>query len=228
MPFPENTPTPDDLPELDPKEIADLPVEMLAVLQHEIDARLRRDKAAKARLDGALSVRYADRAIEERRAAAKDTGTVRFHDGDFTVVADLPKRVDWDQAQLAAMVERIRAAGAGVMGFVTNIGMDTVLAAGKQRVETATGEGMFEPALHADFALVHADCADRFGNLSFAASARNFNPLIATAARCVIAEAERVVPLGGIAPDDVHTPGPFVDHVVELPTLPEVYGVVQR
>jgi len=111
MPFPENTPTPDDLPELDPKEIADLPVEMLAVLQHEIDARLRRDKAAKARLDGALSVRYADRAIEERRAAAKDTGTVRFHDGDFTVVADLPKRVDWDQAQLAAMVERIRAAG---------------------------------------------------------------------------------------------------------------------
>ena len=59
MPFPENTPTPDDLPDLDPKEIAELPVEMLAVLQHEIDARLKRDKAAKARLDGALSLRYA-------------------------------------------------------------------------------------------------------------------------------------------------------------------------
>ncbi|WP_084861278.1 hypothetical protein [Salibaculum halophilum] len=111
MPFPENAPTPDDLPELDPKEIADLPVEMLAVLQHEIDARLRRDKAAKARLDGALSVRYAERAVEERRAAGKDTGTVRFHDGDFTVVADLPKRVEWDQDRLADMVERIRAAG---------------------------------------------------------------------------------------------------------------------
>jgi len=111
MPFPENAPTPDDLPELDPKEIADLPVEMLAVLRHEIDARLKRDKAAKARLDGALSIRYADRAAEERRAAGKDTGTTRFDDGDFTVVADLPKRVEWDQAQLVAMVERIRAAG---------------------------------------------------------------------------------------------------------------------
>ena len=111
MPFPENAPTPDDLPTLDPKEIADLPVEMLAVLQHEIDARLKRDKAAKARLDGALTIRYGDRAAEERRAAGKDIGTTRFDDGDFTVVADLPKRVEWDQAQLAAMFERIRAAG---------------------------------------------------------------------------------------------------------------------
>ena len=111
MPFPENTPTPDDLPGLDPKEIADLPVELLAVLQHEIEARLKSDKAAKARLDGALSLRYATRAAEERRAAGKDTGTIRFDDGDFTVVADLPKRVEWDQVQLAAMVERIRASG---------------------------------------------------------------------------------------------------------------------
>ena len=111
MPFPENTPTTDDLPELDPKEIAGLPVELLAVLRHEIEARLKRDKAAKARLDGALSLRYATRAAEERRAAGKDTGTIRFDDGDFTVIADLPKRVEWDQAQLAAMVERIRASG---------------------------------------------------------------------------------------------------------------------
>jgi hypothetical protein len=94
MPFPENAPTPDDLPEVDPKEIAELPVEMLAVLQHEIDARIKRDKAAKARLDGALSLRYATRAAEERRAAGKDTGTIRFDDGDFTVIADLPKRVE--------------------------------------------------------------------------------------------------------------------------------------
>ena len=111
MPFPENTPTPDDLPEFDPQDIAELPVEMLAVLQHEIDARLKRDKAAKARLDGALSLRYATRAADERQAVGKDTGTVRFDDGDFHVVADLPKRVEWDQAQLAAMVERIRASG---------------------------------------------------------------------------------------------------------------------
>ena len=111
MPYPDNTPTPDNLPDLAPQDIAGLPVELLAVLQHEIDARLKRDKAAKARLDGALSLRYATRAAEERRAAGKDTGTIRFDDGDFTVVADLPKRVDWDQAQLVTMVERIRASG---------------------------------------------------------------------------------------------------------------------
>lgn len=111
MPYPENTPTPDDLPGLSPQDIAGLPVELLAILQREIDERLKRDKAAKTRLDAALTVRYATRAAEERQAQAKDTGTVRFDDGDFTVVTDLPKRVEWDQSQLAAMVERIRAAG---------------------------------------------------------------------------------------------------------------------
>ena len=104
MQFPENTPTPDDLTALSAAEIAALPVELLAVLKHEIDERLKRDKAAKARFDAGLAVRYADRAAEERQAAGKDTGTVRFDDGDFTIVADLPKRVDWDQDKLAAMV----------------------------------------------------------------------------------------------------------------------------
>ena len=111
MPFPENTPTPDDLPQLSAAEIAELPVELLAILQREIDERLKLVKSAKARLDGALTVRYATRATDERQAAGKDTGTVRFDDGDFTVVADLPKRVDWDQAQLGDVVERIRASG---------------------------------------------------------------------------------------------------------------------
>ena len=111
MPFPANTPTIDDLPGLGLQDIAQLPVELLAILQREIDERLKRDKAAKTRLDAALTVRYATRAAEERQAQAKDTGTVRFDDGDFTVVADLPKRVEWDQSQLAAMVERIRATG---------------------------------------------------------------------------------------------------------------------
>jgi len=111
MPFSENTPTPDDLQALSAAEIAALPVELLAILQHEIDARLKRDKAAKARLDAGLAVRYADRAAEERQAAGKDTGTTRFDDGDFTIVADLPKRVDWDQDKLAAMVAQIRKAG---------------------------------------------------------------------------------------------------------------------
>jgi hypothetical protein len=111
MSFPENTPTPDDLPSLSATEIAALPVELLAILQREIDEHLKRDKAAKARFDAGLAVRYATRAAEERKVLGKDTGTVRFDDGDFTVVADLPKRVDWDQAQLGDMVARIRDAG---------------------------------------------------------------------------------------------------------------------
>ena len=111
MPFPSNSPTVDDLPRLGPQDIALLPVALLADLQREVDDRLKRCKAAKARLDAALEIRFADRAAEERRAAGKDTGTVRLVDGDFTVIADLPKKVEWDQDRLAAMVERIRAAG---------------------------------------------------------------------------------------------------------------------
>ena len=77
-------------------------------------------------------------------------------------------------------------------------------------------------------ALVHADRADPFGNLAYVATARNFNPMMAMAANLVIAEAEVLVPLGGIAPDQVHTPGAFVDRVVELQSVSEEYGVVRR
>jgi hypothetical protein len=111
MPFPENAPRVDDLTSMPPQEIAALPVELLAVLQHEIDETSKRTKAAKARLDGALIIRYATRAEELRHLGGNDTGTVRFDDGDFTIIADLPKRVSWDQSKLSAMVERIRAAG---------------------------------------------------------------------------------------------------------------------
>jgi len=111
MPYPSNTPIPDDLPDLSPQEVADLPVELLAILQSEIDARLKLEKAIKARFDGALILRYAARATEERQAARKDTGTVRLEDGDFTVMVDLPKRISWDQSKLSTMADRIRAAG---------------------------------------------------------------------------------------------------------------------
>ena len=90
MPFPANTPTVDDLPGLGLQDIAQLPVELLAILQRDVDERIKRDKAAKVRLDGALTVRYATRAAEERQAANKDTGTIRFDDGDFTVVPRAP------------------------------------------------------------------------------------------------------------------------------------------
>ncbi|SDF85830.1 hypothetical protein PUH89_18280 [Rhodobacter capsulatus] len=111
MTFPQNTPSIDQMINLPAGEIAQLPVELLAALQREIDAAAKQMKAVAARFSTALEVRYAARAAEARRACGKDTGTVRIVDGDFTVVADLPKRVEWDQAKLAAMVERIRAAG---------------------------------------------------------------------------------------------------------------------
>ncbi len=111
MTFPQNTPSIDQLINLPAGEIAQLPVELLAALQREIDAAAKQMKAVTARCPSSLEVRYAARAAEARRACGKDTGTVRLVNGDFTVVADLPKRVEWDQAKLAAMVERIRAAG---------------------------------------------------------------------------------------------------------------------
>jgi len=126
------------------------------------------------------------------------------------------------------LAERIRAAGAGLPGFLTDIAKDTPLSNGKQRVEFEGREYLIEPSLKADAALIHADCADTFGNLTYAASAQNFNPLMAMAAGLVIVEAENLLPLGGIKAESTHTAGPFVDYVVHLQELTEAYSVVQR
>lgn len=136
--------------------------------------------------------------------------------------------IEVEFAPQGILAERIRVAGAGLMGFISDIGAGTILIEGKQTVNIGGSDGVIEPALKADFALVHAAQADTFGNLRFAASARNFNPLICMAATRTIAEAEIILPLGEIAPDDVHTPGTFVDDVVALPEVSEVYGVVKR
>ncbi len=126
------------------------------------------------------------------------------------------------------LAERIRAGGAGLKGFLTDIGIDTELAAGKQIIEIDGAPALVETALRADVAFIHADRADSFGNLGYAGTARNFNPLMAMAADLVIAEAEMVLRPGGIAPEAVHTPGPFVDHVVTLGEIGEEYQVVRR
>jgi len=110
MTYPENTPSVDVMLNMPTGELAQMPVELLAALQGELDHASRQLKAATARFSTALDVRYATRAAEARRACGKDTGTVRLTDGDYTIVADLPKRVDWDQDKLTALVARIRAA----------------------------------------------------------------------------------------------------------------------
>jgi len=126
------------------------------------------------------------------------------------------------------LAERIRAAGAGLLGFLTDIGVETLLAGDKPVYEVGGRKCLLESPLRADVALIHAHRADPFGNLTYAASARNFNPLMAMAARTVIAEVEELVGLGDIAPEAIHTPGPFVDFVVPLGKLTEAYGVVRR
>ena len=126
------------------------------------------------------------------------------------------------------LAERIRAGGAGIRAILSDIGIGTELADGKQVVELQGKPYVVELALRADVALIHADRADSFGNLAYVATAQNFNPLMAMAAERVMAEAERVLPLGQLQADEVHTPGVFVDHVTELGELSEEYAVVRR
>ena len=92
-------------------QIAALPADQLALLKGAADEQLTQAKSVADWLDGAISLKYADRAQDTRQEAGKDTGTIRFADGAVTVVAELPKRVDWDQAKLASLVERIKADG---------------------------------------------------------------------------------------------------------------------
>ncbi len=99
-------------------DIAALPADQLALLQDEADAALHQAKTTCDWLDGAVALKYGDRAHAARQAAGKDTGTIRFDDGAVTVIADLPKRVDWDQAMLAGLVERIQADGADPAEYV--------------------------------------------------------------------------------------------------------------
>jgi acetate CoA/acetoacetate CoA-transferase alpha subunit len=112
------------------------------------------------------------------------------------------------------LIERIRAAGYGLGGILTPTGVGTVVEQGKQRIEVDGKPFLLETALRADFALVQAFVADYLGNLHYALTARNFNPVIAMAADTVIVEAENIVPIGVISPDDVITPAPVVDYLI--------------
>jgi len=114
-----NRPTIDDLARLEVGAIAAFPTDVLSILQDEVEAALTCIKSIKDRFDHALDVKFASRAAALRSAEGKDTGTVRIADEDCTVIADLPKRVKWDQAKLAEVVERIRAAGDDPAEYVT-------------------------------------------------------------------------------------------------------------
>jgi acetate CoA/acetoacetate CoA-transferase alpha subunit len=119
-----------------------------------------------------------------------------------------------DLVPQGTLAERIRAGGFGLGGILTATGIGTVVEEGKQRLVVDGREYLLELALRADFALVHAFIADYLGNLSYALTARNFNPLMAMAADTVVVQAENIVPVGVVAPDHVVTPAPIVDYLV--------------
>jgi len=112
------------------------------------------------------------------------------------------------------LIERIRAGGFGLGGILTQTGIGTPVENGKQRVEIDGKSYLVEVAIRADFALVQAFLADYLGNLGYALTARNFNPVIAMAANTVIACADHIVPVGVMSPDHVVTPAPVVDYLV--------------
>lgn len=119
-----------------------------------------------------------------------------------------------DLVPQGTLIERIRAGGCGLGGILTPTGVGTVVEEGKQKIDVDGRTYLLETPLRADFALVHAFLADYLGNLAYALTARNFNPVIALAADKVIATAEHIVPVGVISPDHVVTPGPIVDYLV--------------
>jgi 3-oxoacid CoA-transferase subunit A len=115
------------------------------------------------------------------------------------------------------LAERIRAGGAGIPAFFTKTGVGTLIAEGKE-VRTIDGEDyVLETGLVADLAIVHAHKGDAEGNLVYRMTARNFNPMMATAARVTVAEVEHLVETGTLDPDQIHTPGIFVDRIVHVP-----------
>lgn len=120
------------------------------------------------------------------------------------------------------LAERMRAAGAGIGAFFTPTGFGTQLAEGKETRVIDGRSYVLEHPIRADFALIQALHADRWGNLVYRKSARNFGPVMATAAACTIVQVDAVVPLGALDPEAIVTPGIFVHRVVAVPPVPHV------
>ena len=150
------------------------------------------------------------RARQVRKMIATYVGENKEFERQF-----LQKEIDVELVPQGTFSERIRAAGAGIAAFYTPTGYGTLIAEGKETRDFAGRYYVLEAALHADFAFVKAWKGDTHGNLAYRRTARNFNPMMATAAACTIAEVEQLVEPGAIDPDSVHTPGIFVKHILQ-------------
>jgi 3-oxoadipate CoA-transferase, alpha subunit len=126
-------------------------------------------------------------------------------------------KIELEVMPQGTMAERMRAAGAGIAAFYTPTSVGTKLADGKEVREFSGRRFVLEEALPGDVALIEAWEADRWGNLTYKSSARNFNPVMAMAAPLTIAQAQHIVELGALDPEKIGTPGIFVDRVVHVP-----------
>lgn len=117
------------------------------------------------------------------------------------------------------LAERVRAGGAGIPAFYTPTGVGTLVAEGKDVREFEGRPYVMERGIVGDFALVRAWKADTFGNLIFRKTARNFNPMMATAGKITVVEVEEIVPVGTFDPDEIHTPGVYVQRIIKSPKL---------
>ena len=125
-------------------------------------------------------------------------------------------RIELELVPQGNLAERIRAAGAGIGGFFTPTGYGTDLAKGKEVREIGGRMHVFESPIHADYALIQAERGDRWGNLTYRMTARNFGPVMAMAARITVAAVHELVPLGSLDPEAVVTPGLFVKRIVPV------------
>jgi len=125
-------------------------------------------------------------------------------------------KVEVEIVPQGVLAERIRNGGSGLGGFYSPVGVGTLIAEGKESRIINGREYILESPLTADYAFVRARVADRMGNLIYRLSQRSFNPVIATAAKVVIAEVEEIVEPGELSPDEIVTPGVFVDRIVKI------------
>ena len=184
-------------------------------------------------IDGLIAQGARDLVIVNNNAGNGDTGLAALlKNGQVRkIICSFPRQADshvFDALYRAGklelelvpqgnLAERIRAAGAGIGGFFTPTGYGTDLATGKETREIDGRMYVFESPIHADFALIKAEQGDRWGNLTYRKTARNFGPIMAMAAKVSIASVHEVAELGSIDPEHVITPGLFVQRIVQVP-----------
>lgn len=177
-----------------------------ALLNHDVDnlTIIANDSGVPEKSIGRLIVENKCQHVMASHIGTNKYTGQKMHEGSLKV----------DLIPQGTLAEQIRAGGAGLGGILTPTGLGTVAQEGKKVIEVAGKDYILAPAIRADIALIKAYQSDKSGNLIYRRSARNFNPLMATAADLVIAEVENLCEIGELNPDNVVTPGIFVDYIV--------------